>query len=706
MGRILDTDQYPIKQNPSLSDYVIGTDSEQQGKTVNFPVGAFGEGGDGLQNNRFKIIKTGTAVTPTDVAALINAFNPTVEVLADEVPLFATIRPPQEKGESARLEYWGLTGVGKGVFGVGGDTTVLNTQPFIIESRTLNLFDPSDVENAVVIDFGAVADSDIQTFVDLINASGDTYVIEAGTNWYFQGNVGGDNVLYGWKGANGTFGNGGTTTTTNDLFLIEDNTGVNTQPSVTPSGFEKVVEGGNVGLRIIGRNPNNHGDIGSGAIDGTFNDIAGNFGATGTISVAFGQRVLASGYASFAHGFDIQATGTFTSIFGYQNSSNGYASFMQGYNNSEVSSTGFAFTAGINNQNGTNAGFMSGVALESSNGAATAILGAANIPIAGSNNGTSLTQPMIIVGCGTHTTPVGSPWTAVKRENLFVGLRNGEITAPITSPAVIDGEATGRIFVTREWVEAQNFLTIGQVGNLVVSESGNGYSIAGRDEANFGDVGVDAMDLSFSDSVSAVRGATGRNSFAAGRNVRAADIYTVAMGDTTWASAEGAVALGRFTEASGIGSMAINSVTEATGTDAFATGGSTRANGRGSMSAGVSNTAHSFGEAVFGHYATDYVPAGAETLSALDRIFTIGNGIIGTRADAFTVLGNGRIGIGINNFEADAGLERLKINGTVRATQLILDGLPIYADDAAAGAGGLATDTVYKTATGELRIKL
>jgi len=34
-----------------------------------------------------------------------------------------------------------------------------------------------------------------------------------------------------------------------------------------------------------------------------------------------------------------------------------------------------------------------------------------------------------------------------------------------------------------------------------------------------------------------------------------------------------------------------------------------------------------------------------------------------------------------------------------------LVGLPVYADDAAAGTGGLATDMVYKTSTGELRIK-
>lgn len=37
---------------------------------------------------------------------------------------------------------------------------------------------------------------------------------------------------------------------------------------------------------------------------------------------------------------------------------------------------------------------------------------------------------------------------------------------------------------------------------------------------------------------------------------------------------------------------------------------------------------------------------------------------------------------------------------------MLVKGLPTYADDAAAGVGGLPTDAIYKTATGELRIKL
>lgn len=39
-------------------------------------------------------------------------------------------------------------------------------------------------------------------------------------------------------------------------------------------------------------------------------------------------------------------------------------------------------------------------------------------------------------------------------------------------------------------------------------------------------------------------------------------------------------------------------------------------------------------------------------------------------------------------------------------TSVDFSGLPTYADDAAAGAGGLAAGRLYKTATGEIRIKL
>lgn len=72
--------------------------------------------------------------------------------------------------------------------------------------------------------------------------------------------------------------------------------------------------------------------------------------------------------------------------------------------------------------------------------------------------------------------------------------------------------------------------------------------------------------------------------------------------------------------------------------------------------------------------------------------------------------------VSINRADANACLE-LRQSGTVNtslasngdatlAGQLNLPGLPTYADEAAAVTGGLVTGDVYKTATGELRIKL
>ncbi len=701
MGRILDLNTYPIKQIPSLGDYVIGTDSEQNGLTVNFPISAFGGDGGGLQNNRFKIIKTGTAVTPSDVAILMNAYNPSVEVLADEIPIIATIRPPVDD-EPAKAELWGLTGIGKGIYGVGGNITVLITQPFLLESRPLVLdFIPNDVINSMVIDYGAVADSNVQTFVDLIND--ETYVIEAGTNWYFQGNVGGDNILYGWQGDNGTFGDGGTTVTTADLFLIEDETGVNTQPSTQPTGLEKIEEGNGEAWRLIGRNPALYNNAGLNSID--FSTSSGGFGASGQNTFSQGEDNRVSGYGAIAMGSLLTGTGILSTTFGFQNTNGGYASFVQGYNNTENSNTGYSMVVGHSNTIGINGGLSCGVVLSQPDGVGTLIGGAANEVVAATNDGNAETNPMIIIGNGSHTTPNGAPWVATKRSNLLVGLRNGYFMLPSTEIIDINSNPSGKQVVTREWVLAQNYLQLGAVATIV--PSGDGNILASRDEANYGDVGFNAIDASFSESASAVRGATGRYSVAMGRNTRAQGTYSLSTNDSTWASGEGAVAMGRFTVASGLGSMAINTTTEAIGIDSLATGGSTRANGRASFSGGISNTAHSYAEAVFGHYATDYVPTGTDTLSATDRVFTIGNGIAtGTRADAFTVLGNGRVGIGISNFEADLGLERLKVNGVARAWTMILDNIATYANDAAAGSGGLSSGTLYKTATGELRIKL
>lgn len=69
--------------------------------------------------------------------------------------------------------------------------------------------------------------------------------------------------------------------------------------------------------------------------------------------------------------------------------------------------------------------------------------------------------------------------------------------------------------------------------------------------------------------------------------------------------------------------------------------------------------------------------------------------------NAGTVRFGDNVGIGVNT-----PTEKLEVNGTIKATKINFTGLPTYADDAAAAAGGLVAGDCYKTATGELRIKL
>jgi hypothetical protein len=67
----------------------------------------------------------------------------------------------------------------------------------------------------------------------------------------------------------------------------------------------------------------------------------------------------------------------------------------------------------------------------------------------------------------------------------------------------------------------------------------------------------------------------------------------------------------------------------------------------------------------------------------------------------FIIYGDGTVGIGTTS----PG-EKLEVNGTIKATDINFTGLATYADDSAAGTGGLVAGDVYKTSTGELRIKL
>jgi hypothetical protein len=139
-------------------------------------------------------------------------------------------------------------------------------------------------------------------------------------------------------------------------------------------------------------------------------------------------------------------------------------------------------------------------------------------------------------------------------------------------------------------------------GKLVkVTENGKtGYRLKDADPANYGNIGDDAVDLSFQIEESTTKGATGNNSHAQGAD-------TTASGDISHAE-----------------------------------GNATTASGRASHAQGNQTLARSFAEHSGGTFGTDYTPQSATVFDPTDRLVNYGNGTGSfDRSDAYTLFKNG-----------------------------------------------------------------
>lgn len=674
MGRIKNTVKYPIKAIPSIGDTVIGTNNSNNGKTVQFAVESFTGGNLSLQDNKFKYIKVGVVESQDgsldEVANVINAFDPPVLVLADEIPIFGVLL--RQDGELPLSLQIGLFNFGKGSYGIGGTNQVTTSNFFVIEKGTVTFFDPIENDpNAVVADLGEVADGDI---LNAVNTSPTAFVIEAGTNWYFEATVGGDRVLYGFEGDNGTYGAGNTQMVLSNLFLIYDEQAPT--PAGTSSGLEKVEEGNGIGWRLIGRDPDYYGNIGLGGKDfGVNYSESSVFGATGSQSVNFSEDGIASGYGAFlGTGYLNIASNTYTSVFGYNNQSGGYTSTIFGSFNTEVTNTGFGFTAGQGNEVTGGAGFTAGIALLKGGGVGCTLVGTANKDVTSSNNGTATDAPMFIIGNGTHTTGNGVKWTAISRSNLFIGYRDGRVLAPSTTIAVIEAEATGRQLTTKEWVLGKITGSTGSTGLEALDEgNGVGYRYIGTDPTKYGNIGEGATDLSINTNVSTTTGATGQYSIATGFSNTASGVFafsggggcassgqgTFSYGQNSNATANFAFAVGVSANATGASSVAFSSATAtkagstalgrasySDGIDALAFGNSSLAAGDDTVAIGIRARAYAFGSTALGMNGEYDDTESKTTWVSTDRLFSIGNGIdsqVTNQSDALVMLKSGKL---------------------------------------------------------------
>ena len=193
----------------------------------------------------------------------------------------------------------------------------------------------------------------------------------------------------------------------------------------------------------------------------------------------------------------------------------------------------------------------------------------------------------------------------------------------------------------------------------VVTENGNtGHRLQLSSAFNHGDIGSNAVDLSYSASISSTRGATGEYATAMGYNTTAGAYCTAmgggttaynratAMGEFTTASGDYSTAMGWWTAASGRWSTAMGSWTTASGEFSFAMGDYTTASGSRSTAMGNGTTASDYASLTVGRYnsVNSTVTSGgnATSFDTDNAAFVIGNGTASNAvSDAFVVRFNG-----------------------------------------------------------------
>lgn len=174
--------------------------------------------------------------------------------------------------------------------------------------------------------------------------------------------------------------------------------------------------------------------------------------------------------------------------------------------------------------------------------------------------------------------------------------------------------------------------------------------------------GDDAISFQNGTSTGPTSFSAGAGTIASGSNAVAFGSVSIAQGDASFAGGSAAFASGNDSfaygnnvSASGAGSfaMGVNNNT-ASGIYSFSFGdGNTASGSYSTVSGGAGNIAHSYGEWVGGTRTTNYTPSSATGWNPSDRLFNIGNGTNPVSlSDAFTILKNGQVGIGADNFEA------------------------------------------------------
>jgi len=344
--------------------------------------------------------------------------------------------------------------------------------------------------------------------------------------------------------------------------------------------------------------------------------------ASGSYSTAMGRYTTASSWMSTAMGDNTTASGEFSTAMGRLTTASDYASTVIGQYNSSGSSATSAYSFST-----SNTAFVIGNGADSSN-----------------------------------------------KSDAFKVMFNGDTY--ISSSLYLGGTA-----ITATAAELNLLDGVTAIGSGILSSvtenSNTGVRLTTSNAANHGDIGSNAVDLSYQNSTSSTKGATGyaatalgylttasgnqstsmgelttasgRETLAIGNSTTASGDYSTAMGLSTTASGAQSTAMGRLTTASGISSLALGYSTTASGSSSTAMGEFTTASASYSTSIGYGTTTSDYGSLVIGRYNSSgsSVTNSATAFSTSNTAFVIGNGAdFFNKSDAFKVMFNGDATIG------------------------------------------------------------
>jgi hypothetical protein len=225
----------------------------------------------------------------------------------------------------------------------------------------------------------------------------------------------------------------------------------------------------------------------------------------------------------------------------------------------------------------------------------------------------------------------------------------------------------------------------GGTGLQVLDEgNGNGWRLTGRTAANYGNIGLDAIDFSLSSGISSTRGSTGIRALSSGYDIINSGNDNAIFGNNNTNSGSKNFMYGNSNTSTYDNTLTGGNSATSSRAGANAIGSSVTAFGQWSSVFGLYGTSYSLGEFVVGLYPTTYSPTGQDTHSILDRAFTVGIGTgTGARLDGFRVWKDGSIDMPSYGVNTHTGTP---------AYNLVVDASGNILEDALGAGGGGTVD--------------